>query len=279
MKKTFCIFLLGIFMSLTNFSSAQIQFETKTWEEVKKIAKAQKKLIFVDVYTDWCPPCRAMDEFTFQDEEVGKYFKQNFIAFKLNPEKTASAMSFDIRYNVKGYPSYLFINPEGNKGAGEIYQQFEGLKSVDVFLQKVSEIANAYYGKAILVANSSSTKVVVSSKKNAKWLYFDANSAAMPEKAFKNLDLLADILAKNKSNKIVLVGNTTEGETQNLAKVRVQSAKNYLISKGINTNRISVEYKTVKMPVENEELKGNVEWKITAATMEKQAWDEAKYFE
>ena len=40
----------------------------------------------MDIYTDWCGPCKLMDKNTFQNPDVAQYLNNNFYAVKFNAE-------------------------------------------------------------------------------------------------------------------------------------------------------------------------------------------------
>ena len=54
--------ILFIFIALcaAQYSQAQINFNTSSWEELLTEAATQNKLIYVDAYTTWCGPCKMM---------------------------------------------------------------------------------------------------------------------------------------------------------------------------------------------------------------------------
>ena len=55
------------------------------WISVEKALELQKKVpknIIMDVYTDWCGPCKIMDKNTFQNTDVVKFINNNFYAIK-----------------------------------------------------------------------------------------------------------------------------------------------------------------------------------------------------
>ncbi|WP_316748142.1 thioredoxin family protein [Pedobacter gandavensis] len=104
--------LIGIFLlccSLSVFSQG-IEFEHGSWAEAVKKAKASNKLIFVDVYTSWCGPCKVMAAQVFTRPEVGAKFNQGFVNVKIDAEK-GEGIALAKKYEVKSYPTYLFINP------------------------------------------------------------------------------------------------------------------------------------------------------------------------
>ena len=57
------------------------------FEEAIKKNKTEKKLVFVDLYTDWCGWCKRMDATTFKDKEVVAYMSENYLSVKFNAEQ------------------------------------------------------------------------------------------------------------------------------------------------------------------------------------------------
>ena len=77
--------LLLIAILLTSFSFAQ-QIQWMTLAEAIEAQKVNPKKIFMDVYTDWCGPCKLLDKNTFQNPDVSKYISEHFYAVKFNAE-------------------------------------------------------------------------------------------------------------------------------------------------------------------------------------------------
>ncbi|MEZ0486466.1 thioredoxin family protein [Fibrella aquatica] len=114
---------------LPGLTVAQINFQKKAWKDVLAEAKIQRKLIFVDVYTDWCGPCKMLDREVFRNSEVGKRFNGQFINYKADAEHGGIAIAS--QYNVRAYPTGLFIN-----GDGELVHTFVGYRPVEFFLKE-----------------------------------------------------------------------------------------------------------------------------------------------
>jgi thioredoxin-related protein len=53
-------------------------------------AKKEKKILVVDVYTDWCYWCKVMDKETYENPAIVKKMKKYFIGVKFNPEVNGS---------------------------------------------------------------------------------------------------------------------------------------------------------------------------------------------
>ena len=73
------------------------------------------KPIFMDVYTDWCGPCKMLDKNTFHDEAVVKYINDNYYAVKFNAEGT----------DVINYKGQKYSNPNyvaNRKGRNAVHE-------------------------------------------------------------------------------------------------------------------------------------------------------------
>lgn len=106
-----------------------IDFFHGTFEEALQLAEEEEKLVFVDVYTSWCGPCKVMSQTVFPDEEVGEYFNARFVSFKLDAEDMAiDGPRISNTYDVGAYPTLLFLNPDGSEiGRGVSGYDIEGL--------------------------------------------------------------------------------------------------------------------------------------------------------
>jgi thiol-disulfide isomerase/thioredoxin len=82
------------------------------WEDVLEEARKEHKIIFVDGYTTWCAPCRKMEKEVFSRPEEAAFFNQNFLNVKYDMEKP-EGLRLKSQYDVKVFPTYLFINSDG----------------------------------------------------------------------------------------------------------------------------------------------------------------------
>jgi len=110
MKKQLLI-VSTLFIAMSSFAQG-IVFEQGTWKQVLEKAKQTNKPIFVDVYTTWCGPCKKMSSEIFPLAEVGAVYNANFVCYQIDAEK-GEGIDFAKKYEVKAYPSYLFIKPDG----------------------------------------------------------------------------------------------------------------------------------------------------------------------
>lgn len=75
-------------------------------------AKDEGKLVFVDIYTTWCLPCKLMDEDVFSNKDIGKFMNDNFINMKIDAEK-GNGSNIAAIYETQVFPTLLFLNPNG----------------------------------------------------------------------------------------------------------------------------------------------------------------------
>lgn len=150
------IFILG-----SGTLCAQNAIKWMSFNEAIKAQKKEPRKIFMDVYTDWCGPCKLLDQNTFQNKDVASYVNANYYAVKFNAEGTESINYQDFTYtnpsydpNRKGrnsqhlfahamkinaYPSVVFFDEKGN-----LIQPLPGYKTpqqLEIFLKMIKSDA------------------------------------------------------------------------------------------------------------------------------------------
>ena len=92
-------------------SEAGIQFFHGSWEEVLQESNTKNKPIFIDVYTSWCGPCKKMARDVFTQPNVGDFFNEYFINYKIDAEK-GEGPEIASKYGVRAYPTMLLLSPQ-----------------------------------------------------------------------------------------------------------------------------------------------------------------------
>lgn len=87
-----------------------IVFEELGFKEALEKAKKEKKLIFIDAYTDHCQPCVMMVKNIFSLDKVADFYNQNFINLTIDFGKEKELAQ---KYKTSAYPSFLFVNGDG----------------------------------------------------------------------------------------------------------------------------------------------------------------------
>ncbi len=79
------------------------------FEDAKKAAAKEKKVMFVDFYADWCGPCKAMLNTTYKNTEVVAKSKR-FVPVLINVDKNKDLAE---KYQISGIPAVLFFDAKG----------------------------------------------------------------------------------------------------------------------------------------------------------------------
>ncbi len=128
------------------------------WEKGVEVNESQGKMVFVDVYTDWCGWCKVMDKKTFTDPDVISYMNKNFISIKLDAEQKEDitfkgrefkhveggrngvhTLAYSLLDGQMGFPAFVILN--------EKYERvgiLSGYMDKEKFLYSVKEYMKEY---------------------------------------------------------------------------------------------------------------------------------------
>ncbi|MFH1320761.1 MAG: thioredoxin family protein [Bacteroidota bacterium] len=96
----------------TSYSQG-IDFIREGFSTALQKAKNENKLVFIDVYTTWCGPCKWMDKNVFANDAVADFYNKNFICVKIDAEK-GEGIKLREQYQVNAYPTFLYVNRNGD---------------------------------------------------------------------------------------------------------------------------------------------------------------------
>lgn len=108
----------------------EIKFEKSTLQEALNKASSVGKMVFVDCYTEYCGPCKAMAALVFTLDSVADFFNSNFVNVKLDM-LSEDGKQYENKYKIGAYPSFLLLN-----GKGELLYKFVGGKSAEYLWPK-----------------------------------------------------------------------------------------------------------------------------------------------
>jgi thioredoxin-related protein len=114
--------ILLLLFPISLLAQSGIVFKDQSWEATLSEAKQTNKLIFMDAYTTWCGPCKALEKYTFTDPAVGELFNASFINVRFDMEEYPG-LELAEKYKVSLYPNLLFINGNGelvHRGCGAL---------------------------------------------------------------------------------------------------------------------------------------------------------------
>ncbi|GFZ80939.1 thioredoxin [Aquaticitalea lipolytica] len=104
MKKLAVVFALALFVSANSIAQ---EIKWVTFEEALALQKKKPKKIMMDVYTNWCGPCKMLDKNTFHNPDVVKYVNENYYAVKFNAEGNDVVKYKDKTYSNPNYKAEL----------------------------------------------------------------------------------------------------------------------------------------------------------------------------
>lgn len=106
-----------------------VAFASLSYDGALAQAKSDRKLVMLDVYTDWCGWCKKLDRDVYSDTRVAAALK-DVIPVKVNAEKGGEDVAR--RYNVEGFPTILFVN-----ASGEVVKRIDGYVDADEMLRTI----------------------------------------------------------------------------------------------------------------------------------------------
>lgn len=113
---------------------AQVKFEDKSTDALREMAVKQQKLVFIDLYATWCPPCRMMEREVFSRKDVGDFMAKYFVAAKYDVDKTAGRELMQ-RYGEGAIPLYLVFDTKG-----ELLGRIQGGAAAETFMNNLRAI-------------------------------------------------------------------------------------------------------------------------------------------
>lgn len=115
-------------------AQAQVKFDTRSTDAVRETAIAQGKLVFIDLYASWCPPCKMMERHVFSRKDVGAFIDERFVAAKYDTDREPGRTLL-ARYGNGSIPLYLIFDTRG-----ELLGRIQGASSAEEFMGAIEKI-------------------------------------------------------------------------------------------------------------------------------------------
>jgi len=146
MKNIFFVFVSLVFFACNggggsktvdiNYPASNEKIHWLTIEEAQVLNKNAPREMIVDVYTEWCGPCKMMDRMTFSDPAIISKIHEKYYAVKFDAESATpikfgekdfanpnhnpstpknrrnSPHQFAQFLELRGYPSLVILNPD-----------------------------------------------------------------------------------------------------------------------------------------------------------------------
>lgn len=130
MKNTIMILVAAI--SFGSTLTAQISFSPLSYQEGFEKAKQNNQLLFVDVFTTWCGPCKMLSSNVFPDEELGNVMNQSFVNIKVDGDDESNYGMME-QFEVSAFPTMLLIDPRTDR-----VRKIEGYVQADEIIREAN---------------------------------------------------------------------------------------------------------------------------------------------
>jgi thiol:disulfide interchange protein DsbD len=76
-------------------------------------AKAERKVVLVDIYAEWCAQCKELDEKTWPEAGVKQWIGQSAVAIRIDTD--ARRKDLAERLQIRSYPTVILLDAEGRE--------------------------------------------------------------------------------------------------------------------------------------------------------------------
>lgn len=132
-RRLLATLLLGVSACSPSIDPAEPPFRPIDYDTALAAAKSEGKLVFVDFFASWCPPCRRLESTTWRDPSVRAWLDANTIPLKVDAEANRElAWAF----MVEAYPTLVLVDAEGDE-----LGRMRGFLPPEAFLEAARSIA------------------------------------------------------------------------------------------------------------------------------------------
>ncbi|MAV04976.1 MAG: thioredoxin family protein [Flavobacteriaceae bacterium] len=97
--------IISIIFFLSFFNNYSQEIKWISFEKALEAQKTHPKNLILDVYTNWCGPCKLMDKNTFQNKFIAEFINEHYYAVKFNAEGNEKINFRGRKYENIGYDS------------------------------------------------------------------------------------------------------------------------------------------------------------------------------
>ena len=76
-------------------------------------AKAEHKVVVVDIYAEWCAQCHELDEKTWSDAQVKTWLQANAIPVRIDTDAVRKDLA--VKLKIGSYPTVLMLDADGQE--------------------------------------------------------------------------------------------------------------------------------------------------------------------
>ncbi len=102
--------------------------EWREWgEEAFEAARQADKPLLLALVTNWAEECHEMDETTYNEPRIAANINDGFVPVRVDADRNPHVRE---RYNMGGFPSTVFLTPEGNILTGATALGVDGFRGI-----------------------------------------------------------------------------------------------------------------------------------------------------
>ncbi len=111
-----CLILATFWITAWVMDRPGIDWQTYS-EQTLRRASEQGKPVIIDIYAEWCAPCRELENTTFQHVDVIRQAFQDFVMIKIDVTSGGDPLheKFFQQYGVVGVPTIIFLDASGKE--------------------------------------------------------------------------------------------------------------------------------------------------------------------
>lgn len=101
--------------------------------EAITLAKQLNKHVIIDFYTDWCVPCKRMDQEVLKNPKTAEALGDRFILAQINAEKN-EGIGLAQKFQIQAYPTFIVVD----KNQLEV-GRLTGAQPINLFIENVNK--------------------------------------------------------------------------------------------------------------------------------------------
>ena len=118
MKSLAALLLVAAPLAVSLSAQAPVKWE-HDYQSALKRAKAENKVIFMDLWTEWCPPCQHLQKNVFPSPEgqaaLAKVVPFSSLVQKRDGTPLPEGTKLAEKFHLEGYPTMVILNADGKE--------------------------------------------------------------------------------------------------------------------------------------------------------------------
>ncbi len=103
-----------LWLTACHSGSSRIEppFVDLPFEQALERAGEQDKLVMIDFFATWCPPCKQLDKTTWKDAGVIAWLGEKTVPLKVDVDQHRDLAA---RFRIQSIPTMVFVDSEGDE--------------------------------------------------------------------------------------------------------------------------------------------------------------------